>query len=93
MATAAVRWVTIIDVMRAMGVEPTKRLNWNVGRDMARYHKQRFGVLPPKDNRPKTSGTGGQHCFALYPISMIKKICEFIRKYRSEAKNIPDPKM
>jgi hypothetical protein len=58
--------ITTIQVFRALGIEPTSSQAWSVGARMAHLYTKEFGVEPPKENRPKTTGAGS-HCFAIYP--------------------------
>jgi hypothetical protein len=58
--------ITVPQVFKALGVEPTPAQAWSVGARMAAQYQEAFGIQPPKDNRPKTNGPGS-HCFALYP--------------------------
>lgn len=60
--------ITVIDVLREMGIEPSKDLSWKLGIKVCLRYKEVYGQLPPKDLRPKTCGVG-VHCFALYPES------------------------
>jgi len=48
-----------------------------------RLYVDQFREQPPKDNRPKTSGTGS-HCFALYPASWQPMIEKMVRDVISE---------
>jgi hypothetical protein len=71
-------WITVIEVIQDMGIEPTKELDWRVGKMMQEWFERTFGAPPIKDNRKKTNGTG-THCFALYPEFFRKVIENFVR--------------
>ena len=72
--------ITVPQVARVMGVVLDKRTSWAVGSDMASKYLLEFGENPPKDNRPKTNGSGS-HCFALYPAKWEKKIRSVIEAH------------
>lgn len=76
--------ITIIDVCRIMGVEPTPELTWAVGAAVRDLWVERHGVLPEKELRPKTAGPGS-HCFAIYPETMRDEIENIIAKHHTEA--------
>jgi hypothetical protein len=61
--------ITVIDVIRAKGIEPTPDLTWSVGMRVRDLYEMRTGELPPKVLRNKTDGSGGTHCFAVYDSS------------------------
>jgi len=63
-------WITIVDVMRHLGVEVTRELSWSVGARVRDLFEMRHGALPRKELRLKTDGSGGTHCFAVYPVTM-----------------------
>ena len=65
--------ITVPQVAKAMGVVLESRVAWAVGSEMASQYQQAFGEQPPKENRPKTSGSGS-HCFALYPPTWEERI-------------------
>jgi hypothetical protein len=70
--------ITVPQVARLMGVTLDNKTSWSVGSEMAHTYQNEFGENPPKDNRPKTTGSGS-HCFALYPAkweSKIRKVIE-----------------
>jgi len=58
--------LTVIDVFKALRLEPDKALTWAVGDAMQRRYRETYGHEPPKELRPKTGGPGS-HCFAIYP--------------------------
>ena len=77
-------FITVIDVMRALGVEPEPRVSWAVGAAVANRYFAEVGDLPIKALRPKTGG-GGSHCFALYPVSWRPIIEDAVRSAQVEA--------
>jgi hypothetical protein len=66
-------WPTVIDIIRALGNQPTNELCWRVGLLARKAHKARFGRLPDKSLRRKTSGSGS-HDLAVYPEIMRAEI-------------------
>lgn len=78
------RKITVIQVFRGMGVEPTPDQSWSVGNRVANMYRIESGGWPPKDNRPKTGG-GGSHCFALYPESWHNRIADVVREVVKES--------
>jgi hypothetical protein len=76
--------ITVIEVMREMGIEPTNELSWRVGAAARDAYVWQFGHEPPKDIRPKTHDRGS-HCFALYPTEMKPRLKLIIRGYMTEA--------
>ncbi len=70
--------ITIIDVCRALSVDPEPRLTWPVGNAVRDLYEGRYGALPEKALRTKTAGTGS-HCFAIYPEDMRGDIERIIR--------------
>ena len=81
-------FITIIEVIIDMGIEPTNELDWKVGRMMQESYERRCGHPPLKDNRKKTNGTGS-HCFALYPEECRKEIQGFVRLCKMEEARQP----
>jgi hypothetical protein len=77
--------ITVIDVIRSMGVEPTPDLTWSVGSIVRGIYKQRCGELPQKDLRRKTDRSGGTHCFAVYPEAMRADIERVVKSHTVEA--------
>jgi hypothetical protein len=79
---ASSRWniagITVPNVCRDMGVEPTPELMWSVGLIVVNIYKKRYGALPPKDLRFKTYDDG-VHCFAIYPETFRSTIEDTIR--------------
>ena len=78
--------ITVPQVFKAMGVEPTNAQAWSAGARVATMYAEKHGQQPPKENRQKTSGSGS-HCFAVYPRSwqarikkVIAELVEFDRK-------------
>lgn len=84
MITAKCNFITVIDVMREMGVEPTDKLDWAVGLTMAKWYIQLTGFDPPKHNAPKTFKPDEVHAFAHYPECFRKRIQDFIRMHKFE---------
>jgi hypothetical protein len=76
--------VTVIDVLREMGIEPTRELTWSVSPKVRNIWEQETGGRPGHDLRGKTYG-GGSRFFAVYPASFKPKIMEVIRAHRTEA--------
>jgi hypothetical protein len=74
--------ITVIDVMRDMGIEPDTQLAWRVGARVRDAYEWQTGSAPPKHLRDKTND-GGSHCFAVYPESMRKRIELIIRNQRT----------
>jgi hypothetical protein len=77
--------ITVIDVMRNLGVEPETHLAWRVGALARSAYKWETGNEPPKYLRCKTSA-GGSHCFAVYPESMRSRIEMIIRNQQGQAR-------
>ena len=77
------RGITIIDVMRDMGVEPHKSITWPIGLRVVHRFQQRFHRLPVKLLRTKTCGVG-VHCFAVYPKSFRPEIEAVVREFTDE---------
>jgi hypothetical protein len=85
----ATKGITVIDVFRALGLEPEKTKTWAVGAAVAKLYLKDRGELPPKDNRVKTSGSG-VHCFAIYPESYRQKIKDCIGRMKADATKQPE---
>lgn len=82
--------ITVVEVFRAMDVDPVKSFTWTVGKIIAKRFTRETGAEPPKANRPKTSGTG-VHCFAIYPESYRAIIAAEIRAVASVNAARPAP--
>jgi hypothetical protein len=83
-------FITVIDVIRDMGIETSNGLDWAVGARMARWYKKHHGDCDPvKDNNRKTNG-GGSHCFAHYHESYRARIESFVRACQFEAARQPE---
>lgn len=65
-----VKGFTVIDVIRHLRIEPTPGFDWSVGHLVRNRYVERYGALPPKDNRRKTNNPKAVHCFAIYPRDM-----------------------
>jgi hypothetical protein len=76
--------ITVVQVIRAMGIEPTPELTWSVGPMVRDLYESRVGHLPMKALRPKTNA-GGTHCFAIYPEEMWSDIEKIVRAHQTEA--------
>lgn len=74
--------ITVIDVMRQMGVELDPEITWSVGARVRDIYEQRYGQLPAKALRQKTNA-GGTHCLAVYPESMRATIVSIIRTHQT----------
>jgi hypothetical protein len=70
---------TVIDRIRALGFEATKRQRWEIGARVRDKWVEEHGELPEKQLRTKTSGEGS-HCLAVYPNDFVPKIDEVIRR-------------
>lgn len=77
-------FITVIEVIWDMGVEPNNKLDWRVGDLMQEFWVRHTGAPPHKDNRAKTNGNGGSHCFALYPAEFRPKIESYVRMCKTE---------
>ena len=75
--------ITVIDVSRAIGVEPVKEHTWAVGQIAVQKYRQHHGRLPVKDLRTMTCAVG-VHSFALYPTDWWPVIEEAIRSVGGE---------
>jgi hypothetical protein len=81
--------ITVPEVIRAMNVDLDKSQRWAIGAAVRERYRLAFGELPPKDNRPKSSGKGS-HCFALYPSTWRSAIEEIVREIGGEDMRQPD---
>ena len=63
-------YVTIVEVMRRLGVEITNEKTWALGREARKLHVAQYGVPPRKVLRQKTNGTGS-HDFSGYPPEFV----------------------
>jgi len=79
------RGITVIDVIRHLGVEPTPELTWSVGNRVRDMFEHQHGMLPDKELRQKTDGSGGTHCFAVYPREMWDDIVLVVQAHQTEA--------
>lgn len=80
------RMITIIEVFRSLGYEPTPHLTWQAGALIRDEWKSQHNDAPPvKDNRRKTN-TKGSHCFALYPQSFRPYMELYVKRVWSRAK-------
>jgi hypothetical protein len=67
--------ITVIDVFRSLGIEPTPQATWSVGAAVSGEYFSRVGELPETELRTKTGG-GGSHHFATYPEEVWRPIIE-----------------
>lgn len=74
--------ITVIEVFKSMGLEPSPDVTWPVGAAVRDRFLKRYGRLPSKELRPKTSGHGS-HCFAVYPDDWRPLIVDIIKKARA----------
>jgi hypothetical protein len=72
--------ITVIDVIRSMGVEATSELTWSVGAQVREMWRAEHGELPEKGLRPKTGGPGS-HCFAVYPAHWRERIVAVVQQH------------
>jgi hypothetical protein len=79
----AIEGITVIDVCRALQVEPDPPLTWSVGNLVRGMWERQYGALPEKDLRRKTAG-GGSHCFAIYPYTWRDAIARVIMLHTTE---------
>ncbi len=88
MIQKTVYFVTVVEVIIDMGIEPTNELDWKVGDLMQVFWVKHTGHPPVKDNRKKTNGTGSR-CFALYPEEWRGKIESLVRLCKMEKARQP----
>lgn len=81
--------ITVVDVFKSLGLEPTPEQTWAVGAAVRALYEERFGHLPHKELRRKTSGSGS-HCFAVYPEEMRPQIQDCIARVNAEKAAQPD---
>jgi hypothetical protein len=75
--------LTVLDVMRDLGVEPEPRISWAIGNRARDEYQALYDSLPPKALRPKTAGRGGSHCFAVYPAEMRPTLERIVREFKT----------
>lgn len=83
------RGITVVDVIKSMGIETESTLCWSVGAQVREAYESRNGCLPEKDLRPKTNA-GGSHCFAVYPEDWRETIERIVRAHVTEASRQQD---
>lgn len=76
--------ITVVGVIRSLGIEPTPELTWAVGKIMQAEYADEYGEQPPKDLCKKTYDTG-THCFALYPYEWHERIATVVRRMNAIA--------
>lgn len=81
--------ITVIDVFRSMGREPTPKHTWAVGTRVRLAYEEATGNPPEKLLRQKTY-SGGSHCFAVYPESWRKTIMSFIESIETDDQSQPE---
>ena len=69
---------TVIDVIRSMKIEPTRELTLAVGNSASKTYLDKFGVLPDKELRRKTKGSG-THCIAVYPTEFRATVRKIVK--------------
>ena len=72
------RWITVVEVFRAMGRRPVKRDTWSAGDRVAALWRDETSSEPVKELRPKTDGCGGTHCHAIYPPAWRHRIEQIV---------------
>lgn len=77
--------ITVVDVIRDMGIEPEPNLTWAVGAAVRDLYEDKNGRLPEKRLRTKTDGHGS-HCFAVYPESMRPEIEKIVGLFETNNK-------
>jgi len=77
-------FITIIDVMRDLGIECEPRVAWSIGARVRDLYETMTGSAPVKALRSKTN-EGGTHCFAIYPEAMRPEIERIISQHLTEA--------
>jgi hypothetical protein len=78
-------WITIIDVIRDMGLEPNDTMDWAVGLRFAKwFYEFTGGMEPEKWNRNGTKDSRRVHCFAHYPECFRHKMESMVREYKFE---------
>ena len=76
--------ITVVQVIRAMGINPTNDLTWSVGNRMQALWAKEHGRQPATGLTPKTHG-GGSHQHAHYPASWRGTIEDEVRKVNKGA--------
>lgn len=77
-----IEMITVIDVIREWGIEPTRRMTVTVGTVVReQWRDKNNGELPLKALRPKTNGKGS-HCIAVYPDEWRTIILDAIANYQ-----------
>jgi hypothetical protein len=71
------RFLTVVDRLRALDVEPEPALSWRCGAAVRQAWRDATGHEPARALRPKTSGQG-THVHAVYPPAFadtIDRVC------------------
>jgi hypothetical protein len=79
-----VKTITVIDVLREMGIEITNELAWSLGAHVRERWTEKTGTAPALELTPKTHGRGGSHCLAHYPIDFKPEIMAIAKGYQIE---------
>ena len=79
-------WSSVVDRVRALGLEVHKSLTWPAGDAVRDEWGRRHGRLPEKALRRKASGTGS-HCFAIYPPEFRDEMDRIIREVSDEVES------
>lgn len=75
---------TIIEVFQELGYETKPNETWSAGARLREIYAAEVGSLPIKALRPKTSGGGGTHCFAVYPPEWRDRARQIVRELATE---------
>jgi len=82
-------WITVIDVMRDLGLEPSNGAAWEIGAAVRVAWETENGELPRNELRRKTAG-GGSHCLAVYPPGWRPRIEQIVRRFVTTRALQPD---
>jgi len=77
-------WLSVPDVLRAMGVVLDDDVVWIVGSKIADAWVLHTGTRPLKDLRRKRTGHGSR-CYAIYPPAFRKQMEIIIRSFNPDA--------
>lgn len=75
--------ITVLDVARDLGLQPSVQEAWEIGAAVRDAYEQAVGQLPVKALRQKTSGAGS-HCFAVYPEEFRPMIEATVRRLATD---------
>lgn len=82
--------ITVHDVCKDLGIEPSSRLMWAVGKAVAAEFESRHKIKPAMRRAPKRCGSGS-HCLAHYPADWRRRIEEVILSMRAIYTPAPAP--